>query len=701
MIYQFAEGQPLTKMLETADRAPVHKIAHLMVEVLDAIAYAHGQGILHRDLSPANIMIDAKGRPRILDFGVSTVLNAPTTNNDPVGTAHYMPPECVLNGPIGVHSDLYSIGVILHELLTGRRLFTADSTMAVIYKVLNDKIPPPSAFNATVDKPLDDIVLKAIERDPGQRFATAQAMKEALEQYLKSDEAQKSAPSQTDALEFLMRRMARKPDFPAVSQLIAEINNKSGRPESDDANELTNVILKDYALTTKLLKLVNSAVYGQYDGTITTVSRAVLILGFDAIRTAALSIAIFEHLKSGTQADAMKDAACGSFLNAVLAKDLGGSTPGVNAEEAFIGAMFHRLGRHLAIYYFPEEFEEIKTQVAQRGQPESVVAREVLGTGYAEFGMAVAKQWNFPEKLKLAMKPPRAGKIPAASSSMQLGAQIAVLANEVAECIALSTDEQDTDQRLRRISERYDACIKVTAPQLRESVAKAVDATRIYATLLTVDVQSSNFFKRVVNRLKGDPNTNSITTKTSQESAAHDPATPPESSVDDRRSILVNAVTDITNALIEETPVTQIFNIVLEAFYRGIGFTRVMLLLRDPKKHSMQARLGLGHNAADMVPKFSFKVDDAFDIFNVSVRKGCEFVVLDVDSEQYQTRVPAWCRTLANPHSILLFPLLANKACIGLLYADKVDEQVQFSVQELKLLNTLIKQTSLAFSRRR
>jgi eukaryotic-like serine/threonine-protein kinase len=700
LIYQFAEGQPLTKLIEAAEPGAIHQSVRLIIGVLDAIGYAHSQGILHRDLSPANILVDSKERPRILDFGVSTVVTEDTQGNDMVGTVNYMPPECIAKGSIGPHSDIYSIGVILHELLTGRRLFAADTTMAVIYKILHEKVLPPSAFKQTIDKPLDAIVLQAIARDPAQRYPTAEAMKEALELYLvPRDDQTPAAAKQTGALDFLLRRMARKPDFPAVSALIADISNKSGRPESDDVNELANVILKDYALTTKLLKLVNSAVYGQYGGTITTVSRAVLILGFDAIRTAALSIAIFEHIKNGTQADALKDAACGSFLSAVVAKDLGHTTPGVDAEEAFIGAMFHRLGRHLAIYYFPEEFEEIQTLVAQRGKSELSVAREVLGTGYAEFGMAVAKQWNFPEKLQLAMTSSREGKIPVATSSMQKGAQMAAFANEVSEGIADSTDEQDLNVRLKKIGDRYEASFKVQIPQLKETLAKAVEATREYATLLTVDVKTSSFFKRVVRRLSGDPLAEktqpikSVTADTRQQSG--------EEATEDRRSVLVNAVTEITDALLEQAPVNQIFNMVIEAFFRGIDFSRVLLLLRDPKHHAMQARLGLGSDAAEIVPKFSFKAEDAQDIFNEAVRKGREFIVLDVNAAQYQGRIPGWCRTLTNPHSILLFPLLANKSCIGLVYADKVGEQVQFSVQELKLLNTLIKQSSLAFSQRR
>ena len=207
----------------------------------------------------------------------------------------------------------------------------------------------------------------------------------------------------------------------------------------------------------------------------------------------------------------------------------------------------------------------------------------------------------------------------------------------------------------------------------------------------------------MIRRLKGDSVLDTTVSPTTAASnlAAEATHRTREELTEDRRSVLVNAVTEITDALLEQAPVNQIFNIVLEAFYRGIDFTRVLLLLRDPKRHAMQARLGLGEDASEIVPKFNFKSDDAPDIFNEAVRKGREFIVLDTNATQYQGQIPGWCRTLTNPHSILLFPLMASKTCIGLLYADKVGEQVLFSVQELKLLNTLIKQASLSFNQRR
>lgn len=715
LVYQFAAGLPLGRYIGGADALPAHRALRIIQRVLEAVGYAHEQGLLHRDLSPSNILVDEQDNPRILDFGLSTLLAsvaASTTQGERstgaiVGTVNYLPPEVLGNGEVGAHSDLFSLGVILHELLTGKRLFQAENQMAVMYKVLHDPIPPPSAVDRNVDEKLDALVMKALARDPAVRYRSAGEMAAAIEAYLAPEQAQSaSTGGQSGAIEFLLRRIQRKPDFPAVSRLIVELNQKCGRPESDDINELSNIILKDYALTSKLLRLVNSAVYGQYGGSISTVSRAVLILGFDAIRAAALSISIFEHLKNGQQAEALKDAACASFLSGVLAKDIARGRRGMDTEETFIAGMLHRLGRHLAIYYFPEEFDEVQRLVASRGITEAAAVREVLGTSYADFGIAVARQWNFPERLLQAMTPPREGKLLAPNSPAAAVAHCAAFANDAAEAVGHANGDADLEHRLLKLGERYRASIDMSPRELKEAVGRAVEATRDYAGVLAIDVESAGFFKKVVKRLT-PPAAAPVETEGSGATQATGPSqasgtpTQEEPQTSDRKAFLVNAITELTNALLDNTPVNQVFTMVLESFYRGMGFTRVMLLIRDPKRGALQARFGFGAEVDDIMPKFTFRTGPDDDVFNESVRRGKDFVILDVDQGQYRDKIPAWCRGLTAPRSILLFPLTANRNCIGLIYADKVGDPLLFNVQELKLLNTLIKQALLAFQQRR
>lgn len=724
LVYQFAAGTPLKAFIDRHEAMEPKRAIRIMSQVLDAIGYAHARGILHRDLSPANILVDDNDRPRILDFGISMVMDETERHGEVVGTVNYLAPELLSNGQLGPHSDIFAASVIFHELLTGKTLFSAENKMAIIYKILNEPMLPPSTVNRSVDAALDPIVMKGLARDPANRFREAAMMHAELEAYLAPKEAaeQSSSTTQPGAVELLLRKMQRKPDFPAISRFISEINQKAASSQSAHTSDLANVILKDYALTTKLLRLVNSAIYGQYGGSITTITRAVMILGFDNVRAAALSIAIFEHLKSGKQGDTLKDAACSSFLSALLARDVARGESGVDPEEAFIGAMFHRLGRHLAIYYFPEEYDEIRALAETRGISEFAAAKEILGATYAEFGLAVAKAWNFPDVLRSAMTPQRDGKLPAAANAATRTAQIAAFANEASETVGHADNPEDLQVRLAHLAERYGNCLKTDAKALKGAVCTALEATQSYATVLTVDLQSSSFFKRATKQLH--PKEEKLPTQVAGATATGTTgAIPPPGGAaapgavatagetgtpeaqepmteENRKMFLINAIGDLTGLLLDDYKMNDVFVLVLEALYRGLGLTRTLLYIRDTKNRQMQARFGLGNDVDTLLPKYCFDANGDGTVFHDCIAQRKEFVVLDVNSEQYRTRVPAWLRELSAPQSLMVFPLVAQKVCIGLIYGEKSGSPAALGAQEFKLVNTLIKQTQLAIQQR-
>ena len=165
--------------------------------------------------------------------------------------------------------------------------------------------------------------------------------------------------------EQLLNAMNEKSDFPAVFQHITEINMKTSPLSTTSANELASIILKDYSLTSKLLKVVNSAMYRQFSGQISTVSRAVVILGFEQVRITATGLMFFAHLQDKSTAHYVKEEVLSSFLSGILAQDLSKHLNMEDGEDLFICAMFHNFGRLLVMYYFPDEYEEYLKLVAE------------------------------------------------------------------------------------------------------------------------------------------------------------------------------------------------------------------------------------------------------------------------------------------------------------------------------------------------
>ena len=154
----------------------------LVRDVLQAAGFAHQHGIIHRDLKPQNVMIDGQGRAKVTDFGIAQAgVSEITQPGSVMGTAHYLAPEQAQGLDVTYSSDLYSIGVILFEALTGQVPFQAESSVAVAMKQVSEVPPAPSSINPNVSPALDAVVQRALAKDPAQRFSSAEAFIAALD----------------------------------------------------------------------------------------------------------------------------------------------------------------------------------------------------------------------------------------------------------------------------------------------------------------------------------------------------------------------------------------------------------------------------------------------------------------------------------------------------------------------------------------
>ncbi|MBL8103767.1 MAG: serine/threonine protein kinase, partial [Anaerolineales bacterium] len=156
-------------------RLSLDEVDHIFMQLTDALGYAHAQGVVHRDLKPANVLVDSSGNLFLTDFGIAKLLeNASprlTQTAAIMGTPAYISPEQAAALPVDQRSDIYSLGVILHEMVTGRVPFVADTPLAVILKHINDPLPPPSAIKPDISPFIEQVIVKALAKDPDARFA--------------------------------------------------------------------------------------------------------------------------------------------------------------------------------------------------------------------------------------------------------------------------------------------------------------------------------------------------------------------------------------------------------------------------------------------------------------------------------------------------------------------------------------------------
>jgi serine/threonine-protein kinase len=183
LVMELVEGGTLRELLRERGPMPPHAVAAVLGPVLGGLAVAHRAGLVHRDIKPENVLISDDGDVKIADFGlVRAVAEAKITSTSVIlGTAAYLSPEQVATGDAGPRSDVYAVGVLAYELLTGATPFTGDSALAVAYQRMDNDVAPPGTVIAGVPSQFDELVLRSTARDPARRYADATDMRAELD----------------------------------------------------------------------------------------------------------------------------------------------------------------------------------------------------------------------------------------------------------------------------------------------------------------------------------------------------------------------------------------------------------------------------------------------------------------------------------------------------------------------------------------
>lgn len=197
---EFVRGRELKDFLDKNERFPLNTTLKIITQLLDALAYSHAQGVVHRDVKPGNILLLNDGQIKVMDFGIARIESSTLTQfGDVIGTPSYMSPEQFSGHQVDNRSDLFSTGVILYHLLTGEKPFPGNSMTTIMHRVLNTDPPRVSDLNFQIPSFLDALVLKALAKKPEQRFQTAAEFKTALTKATSSTKALTQVDQSGDA----------------------------------------------------------------------------------------------------------------------------------------------------------------------------------------------------------------------------------------------------------------------------------------------------------------------------------------------------------------------------------------------------------------------------------------------------------------------------------------------------------------------
>lgn len=727
LVFEYVTGETLYALIKGGGALPTERALNIAEQVLDGLAHAHEHGVLHRDIKPANIILSSDGTPRIMDFGaasrnhISWLDGAHVgVDDDLIGTPAYMAPEYIEKKLYSARTDIFAAGLVFCEMLTGQRVFRGHGggIDQLLLKIVNEPIVLPKGSG--LSEKIVAWLLKAMAKDPEARYESVVEMKEALLRAADTGSGKPTAAAGQGTVEFLLRRIKLKKEFPAMSESISNVNNIIFS-DTGSVTTLTNAVLRDFALTNKIIKLANSTYYNQSGrGNISTISGAVYRLGFDTIRNIVLGLLLFDHLKDRNQAQDLMNECVRAILGGAIAKEICVSQGYANPEETFVCAMMHNLGRMLSIYYFPEEVGEIKKLLALGATDEEQISKRVLGASYTELGQGVAKSWGFPQKIISSMEKNRPQSAPRGRHNPDETTRlIACMASDLSAAV-VESDPEEQKKRSTEALERYKERLKLNPKEAEGMFIRSLEKFKEYTvavgwkldqgiasklgmlqkdseeTSAAEDTEAMPFGKLQTRDIEKTMRVEFHTAAVVTPAASMAP-TPQREQAPVRKEVLTGGIQDITNAMVEGSSLNDILRIIIETIYTGIGFDHVIFALRTPRRAAMTGRFGLGEDIDTLVGEFHFGLDFVPDVFHVALQKNIDVFISDTGDPKIATRIPDWYRKAFSARAFLLFPIIVKDKPFGMIYGDAARaNSITIREDEIKLLRTLRNQAVLA-----
>jgi serine/threonine protein kinase len=712
MVFEYVSGGTLADKLRAGPYARARDAVELMLGVLDGLSAAHAAGVVHRDLKPSNIMIDAKGRARVMDFGIAAWISDVGRPQRVVGTPGYISPEAAKGLAPSPQMDVFAAAVMLAEMLSGQRLNYHPDPWAAVRRVIEQDLLLPHGLGTDVDDKLRAIIQRGLARDPAQRWHSAREFHDALAEWLHPTvQAEPVDTAENATLEFLLRRMRHKTDFPAMSDAMGRIQRLT-QSENESLASISNEILKDVALTHKLLRLVNTAQFSHAGGGgITTVSRAAALIGFAGIRNLAMSLILLERMENKAHAQQLRVEFLRSLMAGSLARELCSATR--ENEEAFLCAMLQNLGRLLTEFYFPEEAEQVRriTRPERRDGAaaaplsEAAASAQVLGLSYEQMGLGVARQWGLPETLQRAMRRPD-GEAPnrVVDAPAERQRWLARAANDVADVI-LHSEPSEAHAKVKAMAQRYSRALGISAQDFDAAADLARRNLSQMAEAMEIRLPKSSPGQRLLAPLTPAPGDSLSPHELHATTVMYEPTMVLDErqvSLEQASETLAAGIQDITNAMVENFKLNEVLRMILETIYRGLGFRRVVFCLRDPKTETLTGRFGLGEGVEAVAPLFRVPLRHApgahVDLFAAVCQKGVDTLIADATVAKIAERLPAWFMGAPKAPSFLILPMAMKGAPFAMIYADKATPGgIDLGEKELSLLRTLRNQAVMAF----
>lgn len=456
----------------------------------------------------------------------------------------------------------------------------------------------------------------------------------------------------------ILRRMNESGGFPALDHSVAQIVQALEIGEVD-TSPLVNAVLADVSLTQKVLRLANSAMYAPIGRSVSTVSHALMVLGFEAVGHLALGVKL---IGSMGQLSPLCHTAERELAHSLVAGSVAGSVVGQtgarNGEMGVVCSLLHRIGRLLVAFYLPEEWQRIQAAVAA-GRSEADAAHDVLGIGLDDLGMQIAQQWRLPTKIVNTM---RTGNLPPPDEGDAWLQALTRFSDQSAGIIASEAGEA-ADKKLAALAAKFGESLGAEPESLLLAVKAATDEVTAEPLLASVLVEKPAVTAQAV------------------AVSAPPPAT-------DTLSLLKAGLRDARAAIDEHGSMAEIERVVCEIVFRALDLSRTAILILDRDKRNYRVEFTLSAREPNRLVGFSMLAQPGADLAYLALTRKVDIYIDNPRDTKIASRLPDWARS-QGLHPFFLLPIVSNEGvAMGLIYGQQQND-MKLSKEELGLLAQL------------
>ncbi|VAW86494.1 hypothetical protein MNBD_GAMMA16-2290 [hydrothermal vent metagenome] len=541
----------------------------------------------------------------------------------------------------------------------------------------------------------------------------------------------------------LLERAEKKGDLPIYNASLNKVRSISANPDSH-AMELAQTIMKDANLSVKLLRIANSPFYNRGMGKIASVSRAVILLGFDSIKNLCLTLKLIESFTDDHPEVALNKMVAHSYLTAGFVRDLAIKCNPKEAEESYISGLTHNLGEISVGYFAPQTYLELLNLFKNENMSWIQAQERILGESFASIGQQLAKNWNFSHKVINCMSDYNPETKGIVKNQEQLNHAIVSLGSQIigslyqerqqiktpinklmaqlsnATGIKLDHIEKSLANSFHRscdLTKEYGLNPRLLQPSIHDTKDSSRDKLARELSFILTDQDQTNTeiekdsvpFLKVINETNLTPhshilaeNTNNTSNKTVHKKSKPQleikqnisNTTKPKLHGDPNLQLAI--IQEITTMVSEQASLNKLFVKILEGLHNGVGFDNAMLCLLSPNRKTYAGRIVLGNNSQTLQQTISGKFDPTNDIFSRILSEGSDLVVDDCNDSNWNNVLNANFSEKSNCQSFIIAGIKSRAKPLGFFYVDNSETKLAFTPEMKRGFTQFIAQARLS-----